>query len=339
MAFENIEELPCWVHLGVAKGASSALQQYYFSVHPELLSLGLGGYGNSISWSSNALQMAMEVDLRCTASHLYNASDVERVFRQEVEKLGNSSHKRVGFSYENLSCTLGHDVSLVEKATRLRTLLGANTKILYVVREQKEYLRSLYKELLLWGLNVRYAEFVERLVYTNFQGIISDLQYAEILNVYQELFGNSNVMVVSFERVIQNTEEALQGISRFLDVSDCIHSLPKVHKGLTNVQAQWLLERNQSHIHDFGRDRFAIWHGQRLDEYSRQHWDNWVPREIVDNRTQGIESARLAREITIGDPISFELNPELEHRLRFCFAQSNRRLRSDYGIDLQSRER
>ena len=337
MAFENIEELPCWVHLGVAKGASSALQQYYFSVHPELLSLGLGGYGNSISWSSNALQMAMEVDLRCTVSHLYNASEVERVFRQEVEKLGKMRHKRAGFSYENLSCTLGHDVSLVEKATRLRTLLGANTKILYVVREQKAYLQSLYKELLLWGLNVQYAEFIERLVYTNFQGIISDLQYAEILHVYQELFGDSNVLAVSFQQVIHNTAETLKNISGFLGVSDCIHALPKVHKGLTNIQAQWLLERNRSHIHDFRRDRFAIWHGQRLDEYSRQHWDNWVPREIVDNRSQGIESARLARQITVGEPISFELNLELERRLEACFTASNQRLYLEYGIDLQSK--
>ena len=150
MAFQNLTEIPCWVHLGVAKGASSALQQYYFAAHSELLSLGLGGYGNSISWSSNALQMAMEVELRCTASHLYNDSDVARVFRLEVERLANTSHKRMGFSYENLSCTLGHDVSLVEKATRLRTLLGANTKVIYVVREQKDFLRSLYKELLLW---------------------------------------------------------------------------------------------------------------------------------------------------------------------------------------------
>ena len=337
MAFENLTEIPCWVHLGVAKGASSALQQYYFAVHSEILSLGLGGYGNSISWSSNALQMAMEVELRCTASHLYNDSDVERVFREEVERLSKPSHKRVGFSYENLSCTLGHDVSLVEKATRLRTLLGSNTKVLYVVREQKAFLRSLYKELLLWGLNVRYEEFIERLVYTNFQGIISDLQYAEILHVYQELFGQSNVRVVSFEQVIQNTEDTLQQISRFLGVSDCIHSLPKVHKGLTNIQAQWLLERNQSHIHDFGRDRFAIWHGQRLDEYSLQRWDGWVPREILDNRAQGIESARLAREITVGEPISFELTLEVERRLSSCFMESNQRLRTEYGIDLQSK--
>ena len=336
MAFENIKELPCWVHLGVAKGASSALQQHYFSVHPELLSLGLGGYGNSISWSSNALQMAMEVGLRCTASHLYNDSEVERVFRQEVARLGNIGHKRVGFSYENLSCTLGHDVSLVEKATRLRVLLGVNTKIIYVVREQKVFLRSLYKELLLWGLNVRYAEFIERLVYTNFQGIISDLQYAEILHVYQELFGHSNVLAVSFGQVIHNTEDTLQQISRFLGVSDCIHSLPKVHKGLTNIQAQWLLDRNQSHIHDFGRDRFAIWHGQRLNEYSRQRWDGWVPREIVDNRTQGIESARLARQITVGEPISFELNLDLERRLQDCFTESNQRLHTEHAIDLLS---
>ena len=281
--------------------------------------------------------MAMEVELRCTASHLYNDSDVARVFRLEVERLANTSHKRMGFSYENLSCTLGHDVSLVEKATRLRTLLGANTKVIYVVREQKDFLRSLYKELLLWGLNVRYEEFIERLVYTNFQGIISDLHYAEILHVYQELFGHSNVLAVSFQQVIHNTAETLENMSRFLGVSDCIHTLPKVHKGLTNIQAQWLLERNQSYIHDFGRDRFAIWHGQRLDEYSQQRWDGWVPSEIVDNRSQGIESARLARQITVGEPISFELNLELERRLEACFTASNQRLYLEYGIDLQSK--
>ena len=224
--------------------------------------------------------MAMEVELRCTASHLYNDSDVARVFRLEVERLVNPSHKRMGFSYENLSCTLGHDVSLVDKATRLRTLLGANTKVLYVVREQKDFLRSLYKELLLWGLNVRYEEFIERLVYTNFQGIISDLQYAEILHVYQELFGDSNVLAVSFQQVIHNTAQTLQ--KYFLDSLVCpiVSLVPKVHKGLTNIQAQWLLERNQSHIHDFGRDRFAIWHGQRLDEYSRQRWGGWVKAKL-----------------------------------------------------------
>lgn len=324
----------CWVHLGVAKGASSALQQYYFCAHPELLSVGLGGYGNSISWSSLELQQQLEVHLRCTAAHLYDPERVAQVFTDEVNRLEQDTHKRVGLSYENLSCSLGHDVGLVEKAKRLHQLLGDNTKVVYVVREQLGFLQSLYKELLLWGLNVGYETFIERLVYTNFQGIVSDLQYAEIIAVYEELFHPSNVLVLDFQAVIHQTSETLERLSRFLGVSHTITTIPKVHKGLTDVQAQWLLERNRTHVHDFGRDRFAIWHGQRLDEYSRQTWKGWFPPEIAENRAFGIESARLAREIVDGPPISFTLQPELQHRLQQCFLQTNERLRQQHQIYL-----
>ena len=118
----------------------------------------------------------------------------------------------------------------------------------------------------------------------------------------------------------QYCTDTCKNISRFLVCPIVSDSLPKVHKGLTNIQAQWLLERNQSHIHDFGRDRFAIWHGQRLDEYSRNAGMSGY--QANDNRAQGIESARLARQVTVGDPISFELNLEWSVDWRLVLLQA-----------------
>ena len=327
-----LEQLPSWVHIGIAKGASSALQKHYFATHPELTSLGLGYQQENISWYSPEIQIALEVDLRCRATHLYDAQSIYNTYWSHVHRLWNNNQRYIGFSYENLSCSLGHDVSIAEKAYRLHQLLGTNTQIIYVVRDQITLLQSLYKELLLWGLPVPFDIWIERLIFTNFQGIISDLQYAEVIDTYAQLFGRDKMHIISFSQLQQNTSPTLHALSTFLQISHSIDALPTTHSGLTNIQAAWLLKQNQIHVHDFGRDRFAIWHGQRLHNFGRSQWSDWQPSEIIENQQLGIESAKLARQIEEGPTIEFNLSKHIREKLHHCFYKSNQRLFDCYGV-------
>lgn len=335
MAQQNLTPLPSWVHIGVAKGASSSLQREYFSKHPELISLGIGALDTNTSWTSQRIQVALEVDLRCRAEHVYSDHSVFNTYWKEAYRLWNDKAKRIGFSYENLTCSLGHDVGIVEKAKRLRRLLGSDVKIVYVIREQQDLLISLYKELLLWGVTVSFENFVERLVFTDFQGIFADLQYAQIVDTYVNLFGRDNVLLVPFKQIVQDSSTVLDTISNFLGVQCLSSPLSKTHAGLTAIQSQWLLSRNREEVHDFGRDRFAIWHGQRLQEYANNRWNGWLPDEIHENMKMGVQAARIAREVKRGVAMSFTLPKALRQKIDSCFKEGNQQLFNRYGIDLE----
>ena len=295
----------------------------------------MGGYGANNSWATPSIQQSIEVLLRCQSTHLYRGDLVHQTYQECVRARRLPHHQRVGFSYENLSCSLGHDVGLVEKARRLKELLGSDTKVIYVLRRQSDLLVSLYKELLLWGLPVDFTTFIERLVFTNFQGLIADMQFAELLDVYVSLFGKRNVLPVLFTDLQQNSEATLQGISAFLEIEHHPIQFTRVHSSLTAVQAQWLLKENQRNVHDFGRDRFAIWHGERVQSYGNQLWKGWQPNEIEENALIGVSSARKARTVINGIPLQLTLPASLQKRLIECFASTNQRLLEHYAIDLQ----
>lgn len=203
------------IHVGYPKAASTTLQCNLFFEHSEINYLSVNGSTNKENFQLDENLRKFEKDLVQLNGIEYHCSNTRNFFNDVIKKY-MSSEKRNLFSSEGLLNQKFVDNYL--KAYRLKEILP-NAKILIVLRNQVDLLRSIYDMRV--GYGDRYIAFDKWLEMdlkhfnANFSG---GLKFYETVAFYQELFGKHNVEVLLFEELLESINSFAHKLSAFIDI-------------------------------------------------------------------------------------------------------------------------
>jgi hypothetical protein len=199
------------LHIGYHKSASTFLQKDIFPQLPV----------NYVFLSGPQRQMLdmVESDIE------FDANILQKWVNREIDHSHQANRERVTvISQEELSGH-PHGYKIVNPITTAQNLKKAfpNAKILIIIRNQLDYLTSLYS----YRVAVKgeeYRSFTQFLSEEEKKGIIDHLEYHKLINYYIDLFGRTRVLVLPMEYLIASRDTFFHKLTDFIDVPYVISS-------------------------------------------------------------------------------------------------------------------
>jgi len=195
-----------YLHIGYPKNLSTSLQTNFFALHPDLLHLGIGYNGKNLEYINDELSIYMESLLRARDIEFeVIKNEIGVAVKNSINREISSDYKYSGISHENLSFHFSNDeVDITQKVRRLHDLFGDDTKIIVVIRNQLDLMKSLYKESLKAGLSINFSLYIENLFMGKMHSYLQELQYNSVLDLYAERFGKHNILILPIENYRRN---------------------------------------------------------------------------------------------------------------------------------------
>lgn len=267
-----------YIHIGYPKNYSTSLQRDYFSKHPDLYHLGIG-LNSNLGYRDSQVERAMEVYLKTCKEFKYNEKkqqikdSFKRLF-QQAEGLGYSG---VGVSAEHLSFAFSYDgLSASEKARRLFEIFGANTKIIMIVRNQFDLLKSMFRECVRVGFPGDFKYFTTLLYKYQDRNFVYDFRYDLMYDTYITLFGRDQVKVLFFEdyrdsdgQLIMGAENAklFSDLNEFLQVRNHPMKFGHYNEAIAAEKVLVKAALNTKNAHDLGNHLLESAEKHRIKEY------------------------------------------------------------------------
>lgn len=330
-----------YLHIGGPKCASKSLQQGFFHPHPQLYHLGMGSANGMVTWPHSDMQRVVEVDIRLKRDFAYHPDQVKAVIarhREAAERAGGDV-RMLGVSYENLSCTLPHDVDLTTKAIRLFDVFGAESKIVFVFRNQISLIKSVYAELLCAGLKKSFVEYVDHLIETQYRSALVDMQFDSLVQLYAHLFGAERIFATPLETVLSDSAAYTGSLADFLGVDRSGAGLPNLNQSLTPQQLTVMRRLNDKTNHDLGGSQADLMFGFRQENYFREELGRGLSLDAVIDQQLIAFNYRLASEIGKAPglaPLPMDLREDQRRFLDDYFRAENQRLAERLGLDLRA---
>lgn len=203
-------------HVGYPKAASTSLQLNLFSCHSEIHDL-----SKSIKERKRKLQENFYKSLK---SNYFSVEANYDIFSYlSTEKINVFSHENMVDEFDN------EFVNKELRANRIKTLFP-NAKIIMIIRQQNELLRSLYD---FWTVKPQnnINLWLKDLFDNKHQNphYLSCLEFDKVIKLYQSLFGRDNVKILIFEELKFNPINFGHELSDFMNISEeeTIYNLSK----------------------------------------------------------------------------------------------------------------
>jgi len=266
-----------YIHIGYPKNFSTSLQRDYFSKHPEIYHLGIG-INSNLGYKDSFIEKTFEVYLK-TCKH-YKYEEVEKgiiAYFNTIFSAVSNEYKAVGVSSEHLSFAFSFDsLSAVEKAKRLLKIFGEDTKIVMLVRNQFDLIKSLYRENVRVGFAGDFSSFLELVYKYQDRNFVYDFRYDLMFSTYADLFGKENVAVYFFEDYRSNEGDMLmdqgqlkifQDLNSYLGLADVPMSLQHHNETIPKNKILLKAELNRSAPHDLGNHLLESAEKHRIKSY------------------------------------------------------------------------
>ena len=327
-----------YIHIGLPKCASTSLQNSFFSNHPELLHLGSGFNGITGRYIGRDIARAVESDLRFKKEFLWRPEAITDVFAVHFKRAAEQRDCRaVGLSSEFLGFTLGNEIDVTAKASRLRQVFGENTSVIIVIREQMDLLESLYREMIKGGYPGTYRNFLEYTLLYQDRNWCHDFCFDRLVNLYSGLFGEERVIVLPFEQLLQDQSMFLQLICDGLGISRFEQPLAVKNAASSPAELELIRRCNEKWPHEFGSAFFQPFHATRLKAWFEDELGVKVPQDrLLDDAVRGALGEITRQMLAQGNvtPLDTKVPEALGTRLREIYGASNRRLaeRVDFNL-------
>ena len=212
-------------HIGYHKTATSWLQRSYFRLHPEIMLL-----GNYLApWDDPFLSYLI------TSPHgkydpIRGASLVREIAQDSAES--DEMRKVLMFSAERLS---GHPFSGGFDSFRIADRIAEsfpNAKIVCVVRDQVDMIRSVYKQLISEGYPGTLEQLIDSRSWKTASFDLGYFEYDRLVSHYFSLFGSGRVCVLRYELLRDDIDEFLKQLCGFLGIE---YMSPEKGSGKVNL--------------------------------------------------------------------------------------------------------
>jgi len=322
---ENIEQnfssrgtkpLVRYIHLGYPKAASTALQRGYFGSHNQLLHLGCGNRNKNSYWDdhgyiSSDINTVMEIDLRYRVQFAYDKKRVKSVFNKYFLKAEENEYiHAVGVSNENICFNWHGGIDTVEKANRLFDIFQNGTKVIIVLREQKSLIESLYKETVRFGYAGTFEDYLKYIWQYKDRNFFYDFHFTNLISLYEQLFGEQNVITLLFENFTNNQAVFLSFLSNHLGINTQINEVnAKYNRQLSHkeLHIKRLLNKLTAHtfekgfLHPFDTHRHISYYLDELQEeqIDLEHYIDYDIRNMYCELSKNIVKKTQVKEIDL----------------------------------------
>ncbi len=329
-----------YLHIGQPKCASTSLQREFFANHAEIHHLGAAFNGITGRYIDRDVTRAVESDLRFKKAFLWQPERVAAVFGQHLQAAATMPGVRaVGLSCEFLGFTLGNEIDVVEKARRCAQVLGKDTCVIIIIREQMALLESLYRELIKGGYAGSYKNFLEYTYLYQDRNWCLDFCYDRLLDCYQGLFGRENVLMLPLEKLQADEAGFMARICSVLGLSQPAAPLKARNVAADPAELELLRRFNEKWPHELGGAFFSPFQSSRLQAWFEDELGVRVPHERgIDDYMRGPLGEIARDKLADGHvpPLDMEAPAALAERLGALYGRSNQRLTDMLDCDLEA---
>lgn len=270
------------LHVGLPKSASTYLQRRFFNVHSEVLFL-----GKPLSPSHPAaFQELFFSALVDQPKFIYDGRRFKHLIKRYIEKSQTKIHKTAVLSHELLTNAFLGRVDLCERAKRIRALVPDDTKVIMVIRNQKELLYSYYNT---WVREAGLTESFDKwsfwaIAEYDISGLVT-LFYNEIYSLYCTLFGADKVLILPFELIRQAPQTAVSQICKYIGISNINVDPSPLHKSPSSKTLGALLSINKrTQSGPFAHTPYGRSRPWRLSHWYERHSYELPPTNCSENR-------------------------------------------------------
>lgn len=336
-----------YIHIGYPKTLTSSLQVEFFEKNSQILHLGIG-CGSLIDYIDDDINISIENYILYAKDIPYQEQkeEIKRVFNNWFDYAEDNGYKAVGISLEWLSFDLNPDQNdIVIIAERLKDIFGENTKILALIRNQFDLLKSIYGQYVREGMSLSFKEFIDYSYIYKERNFLYDIFFERVFSVYADLYGHECINFIPIEIVrkshtkelISKNEEIvlLKKICVILniDYESVIfgHTNPSLSQKI--IFQKYLL--NKQVRHDFGNLIFEHSNLHRNRKFFERD-----PLIKIEDPFFDVKKKRLlleqAEKKSLHDSrkISYFSDVDITNKLAEMFTQSNRILSENHGIKL-----
>lgn len=281
-----------YIHIGYPKNFSTSLQRDYFSKHPELFHLGIG-LGDNLGYRDSLVEKTLEVYLKTCKYYKYEElkNNVKSHFISLFDVARKQEFKAVGVSAEHLGFSFSYDsIDSKQKAERLHEIFGFNTKIIMIVRNQYDLIKSLYRESVRVGFAGDFSEYIELIYKYQDRNFVYDFRYDYIYETYADLFGAENIGVFFFEDYrddkgnlfVENSRIKLfNDLNEFLGLTSFRMDLGHYNESIPSNKILVKSEQNLKNPHDLSNHLLETAEKHRIKKYLEEDLQFYEAEEVT----------------------------------------------------------
>lgn len=338
-----------FIHIGYPKNFSTSLQRDFFSVHPDLYHLGIG-VGSNIGYIDDISSSLFEVFLKSSKEFHFETfknqlkNHIDEHFQNAIEQKKScftASSEHLVYSY------LPESIDFETKLKRIIYLLGDDINIIFVIRNQRDLIKSLYKEFVRSGMPYSFPEFIYNLYKFQDRNLYYDLRYDLIFQKLLEYLPKENIHILKFESYknnAKNNQNSKKSISNdlceIMKISKLNRRIKHFNKALTENELVVKQELNKANRHDLGNGLFESAETHRQERYFSSYLklggyedffkDVKLKRRIIEASKLDLTSYE---EVAIMD---FFTDINLEYQIFDFYNQGNKQFEEITGMKLSS---
>lgn len=336
-----------YLHVGLPKNLSSSLQKHFFPKHPDIYHLGVGNGETLIDYADDELNVLFENYMMYSRDFEYTAQTkrFQNLVGRHISHAAAKGKKCVTVSLELLSFTFTPDmIDITQKISRLNGLFEPyDTKVLLILRNQKQLIKSMYREFVKVGYDKSFNEYIEYLYVNRSRSFIFDLMYYELVEAYAQRFGKENVDILVIENFKGPSGELdsggkgllLEALCQKLNVKNHCIDLGHENEALSRRVLGQKLRLNKVSKHDLSNSLFGGANKHRLYTYfaSELGVKPQDPFSDVKVKRQLIREAKILGA-AIPEEIDYICDRAFAKEILSMLSDSNKRLALEYDINL-----
>ena len=335
-----------YIHIGYPKNFSTSLQCDFFAKHPQLFHLGIGP---QLLYCDAITDATFEVYLKSAKRFKYAEVEerLKKHFSGLFKKAQESGKKAVTVSSEHLSFAFSNDaLGFEEKIGRLAELMGSGTKIIAIIRNQFDLIKSLYRESVRVGFPGDFSLYIYLLYKYQDRNYYYDFRYDLAHDVLCKYFEPEDIHFFVFEHMrnakgelIETNGEVnlLRSLCDLLEVDYLKTDFGHYNEALENSTIIAKAGLNKIRRHDLGNMQLETAEKHRMkhylfDELKLHEEESFLYSDVITKRAL-IEEAKK-HEYHSGEKINYQGDSDIICRIKQFYEEGNYKLSLRTGLVL-----